>query len=130
MSAESILHTRLSGFAGLTALVSARIYPLIVPQGKLDLGPCVTYQRISTQPRESCMVEDVGIVRTRMQVTAWADTFTGGKAVADQVRQALQRYSTTGLQDTYIIGEYDLYDEEALKYGAAIDAEMVYEEVV
>jgi hypothetical protein len=74
------------------------------------------------------MVADAGIVRTRIQVTAWADTFAAAKAIADQVRQALQRWTTTGVQGTFIDGEYDLYDEEALKYGAAVDAEVVYTE--
>jgi hypothetical protein len=125
---EALLYTRLSTFTGLTALVSTRIYPLVCPQGVVY--PAVVFQRISTEPRESCMVEDAGIVRARVQVTAWGETYAAVMAIIDQVRQALQRWSTTGIQGTYIIGEYDLYDEEALKYGAAIDAQVVYEEVV
>ena len=123
---ETTLYTRLSTYAGLTALVSTRIYPLIMPQGVTY--PAVTYQRIATEPRESCMVEDVGWARARVQVTAWADTFTSAKAIAAQVRAALQRWTTTGIQGTFIIAEYDLYDDEAYKYGAAIDAEVVYTE--
>jgi len=124
---EQTLFTRLSTFAGLTALVATRIYPLIMPQGVTH--PAVTYQRISST-RESCMVDDDGIVRARFQVTTWAATFASARAVIDQVRLALQRWSTSGVQDTYIIGEYDLYDEAALIFGAAIDAEVVYEEVI
>ena len=76
------------------------------------------------------MVKDDGIVRARFQITAWGETFTGVKAVIEQVRQALQRWSTSGVQDTYIDGQYDLYDEGAYLHGAAIDAMVVYEEVV
>jgi hypothetical protein len=123
---EATLFAKLSATSGLTALVGTRIYPLIMPQGATY--PAVTYQRISTEPRESCMVADCGIARARIQVTAWAEAFSAAKAIADQVRQALQRWTTTGIQGPFIIGEYDLYDEEALKYGAAIDAEVVYTE--
>ena len=124
---EETIFTRLSTFAGLAALVSTRIYPVIMPQGAVK--PAITYQLISST-RESCMVKDDGIVRARFQITAWGETFTGVKAVIEQVRQALQRWSTSGVQDTYIDGQYDLYDEGAYLHGAAIDAMVVYEEVV
>jgi len=123
---ESTLFTRLSTFSGLTALVSTRIYPLIAPQGVTY--PAVTYQRISTMPREVAMGSDPGIAFTRIQVTAWGETYTSAKAIGEQIRLALERYRTTGIFDTYIIGENDLYDEEALKYGVAIDAEIAYSE--
>lgn len=123
---ETILFTKLSGTAALTALVGTRIYPLIIPQGATY--PAVTYQRISTMAREGCMSEDDGLARARIQVTAWAETFTSAKAVIDQVRQALQRWTTTGVQGSFILAEYDLYDDEAIKYGSAVDAEIVYEE--
>jgi hypothetical protein len=125
---EETLFTRLSTFPGIIALVGTRIYPIFMPQGVIY--PAITYQRISTEPRESCMVSDVGIVKPRFQITAWGETFATAKAIVDQVRQALQRWNTTGVQDTYIMGEYDLYDEISYKYGAAIDAQVVYEEVV
>jgi hypothetical protein len=124
---EETLFTRLSTFAGITALVDTRIFPMIMPQGTVK--PALTYQRISSI-RESCMVADDGIVRARFQITAWGETFKTVRSIIEQVRQALQRWNTSGIQDTYIIGEYDLYDEGAYLYGAAIDAQVVYEEVV
>ena len=124
---EETLYTRLSTFAGLTALVSTRIYPVIMPQG-ID-KPALVYQLISST-RESCMVKDVGLVRARFPVTTWGPTFAGVKAIIEQVRQALQRWTTSGVQDTYILGQYDLYDDATFQYGAAIDAQVVYEEVV
>lgn len=125
---EETIYSRLSGFAGLTALVSTRIYPIILPQGVTY--PAVTYQRISAEARESCMVDDVGLVRTRFQMTAWSETFKGARTISEQLRQALQRWKTSGVQGTYILGEYDLYDPDSLKYGAAIDAQVVHEETV
>lgn len=123
---EETLYTRLSTYAGLTALVSTRVYPMILPQGVTF--PAIEYSRVGTSPRDSCMIEDAGIVRARYRITSWADTFSAVKAIADQVRQAMQRYTTSGVQATFIIGEYDIYDEEAEKYGAAIDIELIYEE--
>ena len=124
---EATLYTRLSTFAGLTALVSTRIYPLICPQGVTY--PAVTYQRISTMPREVAMGSDPGIARARIQVSAWGVTYSSVKAIADQIRLALERYNTTGIFGTFIIAENDLYDEEALKYGVAVDAEVMFSEV-
>lgn len=123
---ESTLYSRLTSYSGLTALVSTRIYPLVAPQGVIY--PAVVYQRISTMAREVAMGSDPGIVRARVQVTAWADTYTSAKAIADKIRLALERYRTTGLFDIYIIGENDLYDEEVLKFGIAVDVEAVYSE--
>lgn len=128
MTVESTLYTRLSTFTGLANLVSDRIYPLIIPQGEIDLGPCVTFQRISTMPREVAMGSDPGIAGAHIQVTAWDATYSSVKAIGDQIRLALERYSTTGIFDTYIIGEHDLYDEEALKFGVAIEAQIMYSE--
>lgn len=127
MTIEADLYTRLSGFAGLTALVSTRIYPLVIPQdGAL---PAVAYQRISAI-RTSSMGEDDGIVRARFQVTVWDTTFDSIRAVAEQIRQALQRYTTSGIQAIYFLNETDLYDPETLEYGSALDFEVCYEESV
>ena len=123
---ETSLYSRLTTFAGLAALVSNRVYPLIMPQGATY--PAVTYQRISTEPREVAMGADPGIARPRFQVTAWAETFAGAKAAGDQIRLALERWNTTGIFDTYILAENDLYDEEAYKFGVAIDAQVVHTE--
>lgn len=128
MSVEETLFTRLSNFAGLAALVSSRIYPLILPQ-KCAL-PALTYQRVATQPRESCMVDDVGFARGRFQFSAFASTFDGARAVIEQVRQALQRWSTAGIQDIFLLLEIDFYDPETLEYSSIMDFEVVYEEVV
>lgn len=130
MSVETTLFNRLSTFGGLTALIGTapvRLFPVIMPEGTTK--PAVTYQRIYSD-RTSCMVDDDGIVWARIQFTAWAETFVGAQAVKEQLRQALQRWSTSGVQDIFIVGDYDLYDEAAYLHGAAIDAQVVYEEVV
>lgn len=86
MSAETDLYAALSGRAGLTALVSLRIYPDAIPEG--DALPAVVYQRASTDPVTtiggSTMAESV-----RFEISAWADTRASAEAVADQVSSAV-----------------------------------------
>ena len=48
MSAETQLYTLLTGAAGVTALVSTRIYPDLVPEDKDP--PYIGYERVSTEP--------------------------------------------------------------------------------
>jgi hypothetical protein len=123
---ESLIYNRLSTFAGLSALVNTRVYPLILPQGVTY--PAVTYQRTGSEPRESCMLSDSGFAYGLFRVIAWDNTYAGARAVAKQVRLALQRWQTAGVQDTYIINDFDTYDEEAQRYGGAIEAQVVYDE--
>jgi len=86
---EMVLVARLSGYESLAALVSTRIYPLILPQN--PTYPVLTYQRIDG-PREHCMSEDAGVAHPRIQIDAWGETAASVKAVATQVRSALQRW--------------------------------------
>ena len=114
---ESALWTRLSGYAGLIALVNKRIYPVVAPQAAQ--APFVTYQRISTT-RESAMGSDPGVAHVRMQVDCYgaaspvSDGYADAKAVAAQVRGALQRWSdsTTSpeILDTFVDNEQDIFD--------------------
>lgn len=127
---EEALYARLSGFAGLSALVGSRIYPLRAPQ--TAALPLVVFQRISTI-RWSAFGSDTGLARPRIQVTAWATTAMAAKSVKEQVRAALQRWRGTvaGVEilDATIADERDQYDQEALAagvgqagaYGASVD---------
>lgn len=98
MTLEEALYTHLSGYAGLTALVSTRIYPDEMPQGCAK--PAVVYQRIDT-PREYTHDGPAHLAHPRFQFTAWAlpsataSGSTTAKAVADQIRAALDGYTGT-----------------------------------
>ena len=89
---DSALFARLSGFAGLNALVSTRIYPPPAPQDALY--PLVTWQEIDRQSIH-VMGGTAGIVHIRYQVDSWAETLSGAKAVAAQVEAALDNWSGT-----------------------------------
>ncbi len=105
---EETIFSRLSTFAGLTALIGAppncRVYPHeLAPENALF--PYVTYSLISA-PREIAMGADPGLVRSRWQFDAWGLDPDDARDVAEQLRKALERWrgagSGTTVQDTFI----------------------------
>ncbi|MFY9326490.1 MAG: DUF3168 domain-containing protein [Georgfuchsia sp.] len=87
MSAESTIYSILSANAGVTALVSLRIYPDLVPEEKAT--PYIGFERVSTDPintiHGTTIAEDVGMV-----VACWADTRLAAEGLADAVKTAMQ----------------------------------------
>ncbi len=128
MSLESGIYTRLSGYANLTALVLARIYPKVIPQD--CLLPAVEFQKISETP-EHAMGSDPSIRQSRIQVSAFAETYSEVKAVSAQIKAALSRYSGTSsgtvIQDIFFEGDYDLYEPDTGIYHAPSDFIVWYE---
>src|SRR5690242_738848 len=92
MTVEADLFSRMSGFAGLAALVGSRIYPVTLQEN--CAFPAVTYHRVSSS-RVSAMHADTGDVTALFQVNAWAKDPDMARSVAEQLRQALQRYGGT-----------------------------------
>ena len=96
---EESLYSYLSTYAGLVSLISTRVYAFRIPQ-EATL-PCMTYQRIST-PRD--LTHDTAgagsdLAHPRFQFDAWATTYASAKAIADQLRAALNgRRGLTGTQ--------------------------------
>jgi putative heme degradation protein len=128
------IRTRLTSVSAVTALVSTRIYPNVLPQS--PTLPALVYQRIDEQ-RETAMSADPGVVRARMQVSAWATTFGAARNAAEEVRKALQRYrgtpsgSGTEVLDVFIEDVRDMDAElvdGALLYRVDVDATMIYRE--
>lgn len=83
---ETGLVAILEADAGVGALVSARIYPLELPE-RVTL-PAIRYQRISTSP-EAAHTGDSGLARARLQLTVHAATYASAAAVAEALRAAL-----------------------------------------
>jgi hypothetical protein len=109
---EEVLRTRLTGFSGLASLVSARVYPLAMPQNVTY--PAITYQRVSTV-RISAMGGDTGDVRARFQFDVYGATYASVRAVADQARLALQRWNTTTgatICDIFLQNDLDMHDND------------------
>jgi hypothetical protein len=94
LTIEAGLVTKLTTTAGLTALISTRVYLERIPQG--GTLPCLTYQRIST-PR--VLTHDTsgsaGTAYPRFQFDAWAATYLSAKAITDALRAALNGFKGT-----------------------------------
>ena len=112
MSIETAIYTRLQAVSAVTALISTRAYPNVVPQ-KPTL-PFVVYEREDTE-RISAMGGDVGVVRTDFRIDCYATTYAGVKAVSTAVIGALQRFSGTSdsivILDIFVADESDAYIE-------------------
>lgn len=129
MVIEETIYGRMASWAGLAALVRDRIYPVKLPQ-KVTL-PAVAYRRAATA-REVLDGADPGIARVKFEVCACAGTWLEARQVAQQVRLALERWwdDANGVQDSYIIDEYEDYDFEAQAFLRVVLAEVVHNEEV
>ncbi len=129
MSIESVLYDRLTGYAGLSALISTRLYPNVAPQNVTV--PFVTFRRVSAV-RDSAFGADAGSVTARFQFDMYATTYSGVRAIAEQLRGALQRWTTTSgitVEDTFIVNELETFDAEpALLHRAVTDIQIHYQE--
>ena len=133
---DDSLYSYLSGYAGLVALVSKRIYPTIMPNNVIL--PAVSFQRISTE-RTHAFQADVALTSATYQISSWGknDTVKKGYAHADavskQVRAALQNYSgtmgSTTVNAVLLIGELTDYDTATETYAVHQDYEIWYQEV-
>ena len=124
-----MIYDRATGHAGLSALISTRFYPNVAPQGVTV--PFVTYRRVSAV-RPSAFGADAGVVEARFQLDMYATTYSGVRAVAEQVRAAFQRWtnsSGTVVYDCFIVSELESFDAEpALLHRAVTDILVHYAE--
>ena len=111
MSIESELYDTLSGAAGVTALVSTRIYPNLVPENTAN--PCIDYSLISGTRFHTLMGQN-DMRRGVVQISCHADTYAGAKAVADAVIAALQG-------NGYLQSEFDFFDPSTETFTVAVD---------
>lgn len=92
MNAGQIIYGLLSVNAGVTALVSTRIYPDNVPQNAVF--PYIAFQLIQTQPLDT--KEGASPLDTlTIQVDCYAQNYDTAQAISTAVRAAIDRYSGT-----------------------------------
>lgn len=118
MSIETDLYTQLSTHAGLTALVSTKIYPVLAPQ-KVDLPYCV-YLKVSNV-RQYSHQGFSNLERVRLQISCFAKTYSTAKDVAAQVIAAMEAWSASSVQAVIPDGEEDLYEEDTETYHIPLD---------
>jgi hypothetical protein len=135
MKIEEALYAHLTANAGVLALVSTRVYPLVIPQ---DIAlPAIAYQRISG-PRELAHDGPTGMARARIQITCQAATYTAAKAVAEAVRLALDGFRGPVAANSEVLvveiaalaNELDGYEFETAATSVRVDYMLLYVEDV
>jgi hypothetical protein len=117
--------TALNATAGLTALVSTRIYFVKAPQDVTN--PYVVVSKISGV-REHAHEGASGLAHPRFQCSVFATTYKEAKSIAVQIQTALQGHSGTigGAGGVEVNGifyddEVDFWEEEHGLYHIAMD---------
>jgi hypothetical protein len=95
MSLETGLYTAITSDGTVAALVSTRVYPEFMPQGVTY--PAITYQRVSTVRTQLLSGID-NFTQVRVVVDCWDSSYSGAKALADAVKNALDGVTVLGAQ--------------------------------
>ncbi len=119
MTIAHLVYAKLAGNSGVAALVSTRIYPVILPQDPTT--PAISYQRISNTEQDGTST----LRETRYQVDCWDDDFSSVQSLADAVRTALEEWTDTDqtprVKMARVVGEFDTFEGETGLYRASID---------
>jgi hypothetical protein len=128
VSLESVLYSRMTGWAPLTALVDDRIYRIRAPQPVIV--PFVTHERISAD-RFAAMEASPDTPRpeeplnTRIQIDCWAASDDDVREIAHAVIGAFESWLDPGsnpeIFGAEIENDQDKYDADADLYRAIID---------
>jgi hypothetical protein len=75
--------------AAIAAIVAARVYPVVLPQG--ERGPSIVYTRVSGAG-DHHMQGASGLARVRMQIDVWASTPDLAAPLANLVKERIDGY--------------------------------------
>lgn len=124
MNLGEALYSHLSGNAGVSALVGARVFPVVVPQG--EPRPAIAYFKVSDPPGRTFGRRF--FARPRYQFNCWGVTYESARAVGDAVKAALETYAGmmggdggVKVRMTFFQGDQDLYDEPTGQTVVAIE---------
>lgn len=125
MSIESDLYSGLTGHAGLSALISTRLYPDVAAQNATR--PYAVYQRISTVKTQAIS----GVVVSelpRFQFSIYADTALSALNVAAQVQAALLAFagSSVTIYERPLENERTVYEDESKLFRRDFDAQILH----
>ncbi len=116
----------LLGDSGIAAVVVARVYPVVLPQG-VKLAS-VVYTKISGFG-DYKMQGPTGLAHPRYQLGAWAPTFDAATALANLVKDRIDGYSgpmgsganLVTVQGVFCADERESYDDIVQLYGVSRD---------
>ena len=119
MTIGTLIQDRLTEYAGLSALISARAYPLQLPQK--PTYEAITYQRISNGTQNGSTV----LRESRWQISCWAEQYSEAHELAIQVKGAFEDFTDASIKMAYIVNEIDDYDDVAQAYRTIVDVMLV-----
>lgn len=128
---HEVVYTKLTGHAGLSALVGTRVHPDQLPQR--PTLPAVTYRRVTTMrvtTRDNS--GKAKLARPRFQFDCWATTYNGARAVAAQLHDALTTFpqaSNPRVDVALASNDFDDYEPDPGRYRVIFDAFIWHEEV-
>lgn len=113
MSLEASLYSFLTGDAGIAAIIDARVFPGVIPQGSDQ--PCIVYNKQS-RSRQQLFCGTDGLLTTRVDIDCYAASYRQSVLLANAVTAALQDFSgtmgTTPVPKIFLETELDLSDIE------------------
>lgn len=117
MNIEDVIYNILKDNAGVSALVTTKIYPMVAPQGVED---CIVYQVINDNPNDTKSGVST-FNKPRVQVTGWSKNHVTAKQIRNAVQSALDRYTGTvtgiNVDSIQYITIGDDFDKESHYYG-------------
>ena len=130
MNAEKVVYALLSADAGVTAIVSTRIYPSELPQQ--IAVPAIVYRHIDTVDRPTIHGDGgAQLVQSRISVIALANDYSAIKAIHEAVKDALRyQYGViAGVQVATITRDIvgpDLFDPDLERHEQGVDYLIVH----
>lgn len=125
-----VIYSKLTGYAGLSALVGSRVYPSQLPQ-RVTL-PAITYFRVTTT---FVTTRDNGgrasLERPRIQFDCWGETRKQARAVAAELRYALATFpqaSGPRVDVALPANDFDDYEPDTQRHRVILDAFIWHEE--
>ncbi|WP_291295816.1 DUF3168 domain-containing protein [Elioraea sp.] len=125
MTLEQRLHTLLAMTPSVSALVAARIHPVVAPASCPT--PYIVYTRVNAQ-RIAALDAPTGWARVRMQIACWADDATAARAAANAVRALLDGYATADIPHVKVEAETEVFDRDVELTGRAVDVVIMIKE--
>ena len=128
---EEAVRWKLVNVAGVSALVSTRVYSSELPQK--PTYPAVIYERVDSQ-RDYTLSGPSGFVTSTFQLRAYAETYGGAKTLAVKIRQSINGMEGTilgvRLLGVFLQSESDEFDDELQNNSVLLDYTINHDEVL
>ena len=119
MTIAALLRGGLINDSGVSAIVSTRVYPGLLPQS--PTYEAITYQRISSTGQNGTSNRK----ESRWQINCWAQTYAEAQVLAAAVKAFAEEWhdldQIPGIAWARVVNEIDDYDDVADVYRVIID---------